>query len=439
MLVEERKCITVNRKILWDKAAKKLLILAALFLGLQAAAKSCSAAAAGEVEKKDSIGSAMLKSLADAMGDVLYGQFMPGVSFAAENGRGTFWFFQAQVDSLFPLYGYAARNAIPSKAEDDEASDFRTIMLAEAEEGIGPLEEAPAPEQMEPPVRTQEETLEELLRAENEAAQGALPLSSFIPHTRQAQVDLEPLQDYETLARQFYIVDASTSAGSSLLDVEKMLAADMSISKSGEGPQILIYHTHSQEAFADSVPGDPSMTITGVGEHLAQILRETYGYDVLHHLGRYDVESRDDSYSKALPEIEAILAENPSIKVVIDLHRDAVPEDTRLVTELDGKPTARFMFFNGLSRTRKTGNITYLYNENLDANLALSFQMQLKAMEYYPGLTRKIYLKAYRYNMHLLPRCMLIEMGAQNNTVEEVMNACEPLAHILDLVLSGEV
>ena len=113
-------------------------------------------------------------------------------------------------------------------------------------------------------------------------------------------------------------------------------------------------------------------------------------------------------------------------------------EETRLVTEIDGRPTARFMFFNGLSRTRKTGNIAYLYNENQDANLAFSFQMQLKAAEYYPGLTRKIYLKGYRYNMHLRPQSLLIELGAQNNTVEEAMNACDPLAHILDMVLSGQ-
>ena len=58
-------------------------------------------------------------------------------------------------------------------------------------------------------------------------------------------------------------------------------------------------------------------------------------------------------------------------------------------------------------------------------------------MEYYPGLTRKIYLKAYRYNMHLRPRNLLIELGAQNNTLEEARNACLPLAHLLDMVLSG--
>jgi stage II sporulation protein P len=113
-----------------------------------------------------------------------------------------------------------------------------------------------------------------------------------------------------------------------------------------------------------------------------------------------------------------------------------MPADRHLAVDLGGRPTAQFMFFNGLSRTRKTGNISYLYNENLETNLGFSFQMQVKSLEYYPGLTRKIYLKGYRYNMHVCPRSTLIELGAQNNMVEEVRNACYPLAHILDMVLS---
>ncbi len=272
-------------------------------------------------------------------------------------------------------------------------------------------------------------------------AEGAPSLfaSGFVPHAQPlAQVDLEGLKDYETLVETFYTIDSSTMIGSDQLDVEKLAGKDLSISKDGEGPQILIYHTHSQEAFADSVPGERSDTIVGVGDYLAQLLTQVYGYQVLHHDGAYDVPNRDNAYSVALPAIEAILKQNPGIQVVIDLHRDAMDEGTRLVTELDGRPTARFMFFNGLSRTRKTGDISYLYNENLDDNLAFSFQLQKKAMEYYPGLTRRIYLKAYRYNMHLRPRNLLIELGAQNNTVEEAKNACEPLAHLLDLVLSGQ-
>ena len=102
---------------------------------------------------------------------------------------------------------------------------------------------------------------------------------------------------------------------------------------------------------------------------------------------------------------------------------------------MNGKPTANFMFFNGLSFGRKSGDISYLENPYIQENLAFSFQVQVAANEYYPGIARKIYLKAYRYNMHLRPRSLLIEMGAQNNTVEEIMNACDPLAHILAIVL----
>ena len=247
----------------------------------------------------------------------------------------------------------------------------------------------------------------------------------------------DDLQSYEMLVKAFYAVDSTTKAGEELLQVDQLLSKDMSVQGSADEPQILIYHTHSQEAFADSVAGDQSTSIVGVGEYLASILREKYGYNVLHHTESYDMESRDYAYSNSLPAIEQLLEEYPSIEVVIDLHRDAVPEDRRLVVDIQDRPTAQFMFFNGLSRTTK-GNIEYLDNPYLADNLAFSFQMQTACNEYYPGLARRIYLKAYRYNMHVRPKTLLIELGAQNSTVEEAMNACDPLAHVLDLVLSGK-
>ena len=271
----------------------------------------------------------------------------------------------------------------------------------------------------------------------------AARFTSFTPHEKVREVTLQEMGDYDSLVKNFYIIDPSTMAGSNQLNAETFLSKDLSIEKEADdpetaGPQILIYHTHSQEGFSDSVPGDPETSIVAVGEELARILEQDYGYRVLHHTGEYDKKTRDDAYSRALPEIEEILQDHPSIQVVIDLHRDEVPAGTRLVQEIDGKPTARFMFFNGLSRTKKTGNLDYLYNVYQEENLAFSFQMQLKSMEYYPGLTRKIYLKGYRYNMHVCPRSLLVELGAQNNTLEEAMNACGPLAHLLDLVLGGD-
>ena len=278
-----------------------------------------------------------------------------------------------------------------------------------------------------------------LIREEWENGGQGVDQSDALLHTQKVkEIDWVEMADFDILVKNMYTIDSSTEIGSNQLNVEKLGSVDLRIDKESSGYQILIYHTHSQEAFLDSRPGVEEDTIVGVGDYLADILQERYGYRVLHHYGVYDVPSRDDAYSVALPDVTRVLEENPSIQVVIDLHRDAVDAGTRLVTEINGKQIARFMFFNGLSRTRKRGNISYLYNENLDANLAFSFQMEQKAMEYYPGLTRKIYLKAYRYNMHLRPRSLLVELGAQTNTLQEARNACEPLAQMLDMVLSGE-
>lgn len=247
----------------------------------------------------------------------------------------------------------------------------------------------------------------------------------------------EYFEKYDALVQEFYAIDQSTVADESQLNLDALLGPDLSIEKRQDDlPQILIYHTHSQEDFVNSVAGDERTTIMGVGEFLAELLRQK-GYNVMHHMGKYDVEKRDYAYSYSLPALEALLAENPSIEVVIDLHRDEVAEGTKLVTDIDGRPTAKFMFFNGMSRTRKHGDIDYLPNENIGSNLAFSFQMQALCNEYYPGLTRRIYLKGYRYNMHLKPRYLLIEMGAQTNTYEECYNACIPLAEMLDTELSG--
>ena len=249
--------------------------------------------------------------------------------------------------------------------------------------------------------------------------------------------DLSAYYDMTQLIKDFYIVDSSTSPNKGLLDIDKLISYDCTLNKNSEGSQILIYHSHSQEGFADSVEGDTSTTIVGAGEKLARLLEEEYGYKVMHHTGIYDVPSRDNAYSNALPVIEKVLAENPSIQIVIDLHRDAVAEGTKLVKNIDGKEYARFMFFNGICRSTN-GPITYLSNPYLQENLAFSFQAQVVAESYFPGITRKIYLKAWRYNMHLKPRNMLIELGAQTNTVEEVMNTTEILAFVIDKVLSGQ-
>ena len=247
-------------------------------------------------------------------------------------------------------------------------------------------------------------------------------------------INREKLMDYDYLVQNFYRIDRTTTISSDQLNAAELLAKDLTINTDAGGPVILIYHTHSQEGYADS-DGTEAMTVVGLGDYLATLLQEIYGIPVLHDRGQYDLQSRDSAYSKAEPAITQILKDNPSIQVVIDLHRDGVAEGTRLVSQVNGKDTAKIMFFNGLSRTTANGDISYLPNPYIQDNLAFSLQMQLAAAELYPDFTRPIYLKGYRYNMHLCPKSLLVEVGAQTNTFAEAKNAMEPLAHLLAQVL----
>ena len=247
---------------------------------------------------------------------------------------------------------------------------------------------------------------------------------------------LEQLMDYDFLIKHFYSVHTSTTAGRDLMNAKDLLSRDMTMKGDDSKPQILIYHTHSQEAYKDSGPGQ---TVVGVGDYLTRLL-EAKGYNVYHDTSVYDLKNgqldRSKAYNYALDGITNILQQNPSIEVVLDIHRDGVGENLHLVTQVDGRDTAQIMFFNGLSQTPE-GPIEYLQNPYREDNLAFSLQMQLGAAAYYPGFTRKIYLKGLRYNEHLRPKSSLIEVGAQTNTYEEALNAMEPLSELLDMVLQG--
>ena len=117
------------------------------------------------------------------------------------------------------------------------------------------------------------------------------------------------------------------------------------------------------------------------------------------------------------------------------MHRDGVDESVHLVTEVDGKPTAKLMFVNGISRTTLQGDISYLYNPYIQQNIAFSFHLQLAASQQYADFIRRTMISAYRYNLHYREKSLLVEVGAQNNTTEEAMNAMEPLAKLLNEVL----
>jgi stage II sporulation protein P len=349
--------------------------------------------------------------------------YMPGVSAAEEEPL-----YRSYRDVIAAVYP-----AIACKEEElwyesqEEMTEYESLAAEEnrqAAQVIAENKEAAASD-------ASDETA-----ADTEAEEVVSEASSGGESDKKATVNLKKLQDFDYLRQTFYQVDNTTTIGKDQLDVDKLLGVDMTIDQSVDGPQILIYHTHSQEGYSDSVSGDASTSVVGVGDYLTKLLKQK-GFTVLHHKGEYDVGDRDHAYSNAAPVIEQLLQDHPSIQVVIDLHRDGVSEDTRLVTEQNGKKMAKIMFFNGLSRTTAAGDIAYLKNPYIADNLAFSFQMQLAAAEYYPDLTRRIYLKGYRFNMHFCPKSMLVEVGAQTNTFAEAKNAMEPLADLLAKVLQN--
>ena len=182
-----------------------------------------------------------------------------------------------------------------------------------------------------------------------------------------AVYDKSQLTDYNFVRSHFYTVTSITDLTDSILRPAEFIEKNLAISKDNSKPQILIFHTHSQEGFTDTVEGDVSTTIIGVGDYLTELLVNKYGYNVIHDTSVYDYVDgkldRSKAYTYAENGIEKILADNPTIEVVIDLHRDGVADTTHLLTNIDGKDMARVMLFNGLSYSKViilTGTIILL-------------------------------------------------------------------------------
>ena len=339
--------------------------------------------------------------------------YFPGISFRETTGeKKTFGNYIAEMSmNIFPLGKYIVGKT-DAKAEVEDEATYEMLVKRQAED--------------ENQVDENGNLVGEDLSETTKPVETTMDLS------------IEKLSDYEYLVGHFYTVDSVTYVEPSDLNASDFMKKDMKLKADENGPKVLIFHTHSQERFADS-NGDASTSIVGVGRYLTELLNEKYQIETIHHEGVYDLINgkldRSEAYELARPKIAAILKENPSIEVVIDLHRDGVNASTHLVTEIGGRQTAQIMFFNGMCRTRANGNLSGMSNPYIQDNLAFSLQMKVAAETKYPGFTRRIYLKGYKYNMDFCPKMLLIEAGAQTNTVGEMRNAMEILAELLNDVL----
>lgn len=267
-------------------------------------------------------------------------------------------------------------------------------------------------------------------------------VNSSLPANENLDIDFQKLRDITYLKKEFYVSDKKTNITSEDFNVDKFLAVDTTINNGCNGPKIIIFHTHSTEMFKDSNESDIYEGVVGLGKKLAQILNDKYNIKTLHHTKRYDIigmkPDKRGAYERMESEVMKLINDNPSIQVAIDIHRDGVDESVHLVENVNGKPTAKIMFVDGLCKLLKNNYlipIDNLSNPYLETNLALSFKMQMKCYNLYPNLVRKIYVNAYRYSLNMLPKSLLIEVGAQTNTKQEALNAIEPLADVLSKVL----
>jgi len=212
------------------------------------------------------------------------------------------------------------------------------------------------------------------------------------------------------------------------IDVEKALANQPNLSMSGEGPQVLIIHTHTSEAYTPDEKDnytptdterteDPNFNMVRVGEAIKEVL-EAKGISVIHNTELHDYPSYSGSYTRTLADIEEILKANPTISVVIDVHRDAMITDDgsiyRTVTEIDGTDTAQVMLVMG---TGEDG----LPHENWKDNLRLAVRIQKKMADTYPTLARPLNLRTERFNQHATNGSMLVEIGTTGNTMQEAL------------------
>lgn len=213
-----------------------------------------------------------------------------------------------------------------------------------------------------------------------------------------------------------------------------LLAAPWSCTLTGAGVEILILHTHTSESYRDSGASrsaDPEQNVTAVGDVLTAAL-EALGWGVYHDTTVFDDPQYNGAYTRSGARTQALLEQYPGVRVVIDLHRDALSGSTTAYRTEDGVSCAQVMLL-------LTDGSDGLYHPNWQENLKLGLKLQQRLETDEPGLSRPLYLSSARYNQQLCPGSMLVEIGTDADTLDEAREAARRFAACLDRVLRQEV
>ena len=228
------------------------------------------------------------------------------------------------------------------------------------------------------------------------------------------------------------------------LDFDKILSDKLtfSVKKKTNSPQVLIYHTHTTEAYIDedvdyfyesfySRTQDSNFSVVAVGDAITKAL-ESKGIKTLHDKTIHD-STYNGAYDRSVQTVQSDMKDNPEIKVVLDIHRDALGTDdnkVKPVFEYNGKKGAQIMILSGCDTD---GERDF---ENWQNNLSFALKIQDTAEKMYPGMTRPISFGYFAYNEYVCDGSLLIEVGAEANSIEEAEYTGELLGNVLYEVLS---
>ena len=225
------------------------------------------------------------------------------------------------------------------------------------------------------------------------------------------------------------------------LDVAALAEAPLELEIPEEGPQVLIMHTHGSEAYTpdgedvyeptgECRTADKTKSVVRVGEEIAKVLIEM-GLSVVHDTALYDYPEYNGAYDRSLAAVESYLEQYPTIRVVLDVHRDAlVGEDGTIykpITTVNGEDSAQVMLVMG-------SNALYDHPK-WEENLSLAVKIQAEMNTLWPTLARPIGLRENRYNQQLTTGSLLVEVGSHGNTLQEALAAARMFARAAGAVL----
>ena len=226
------------------------------------------------------------------------------------------------------------------------------------------------------------------------------------------------------------------------IDVGALLKDKLGFALRGDGPDVLIIHTHTSESFMPDVKNwyvptdierteDERYNVVRIGAEMEKILKDK-GLNVVHNKELHDYPTYSGSYTRTLADIEKIMKKYPSIKVIIDVHRDSLTREDgtmlRTIAEINGKKAAQVMLVMGTSQ----GGLSH---EKWKENLRLAVKIQKVIDERYPTLARPINLRTERFNQHVTTGSMIAEIGCSGNTLDEALEAARMFADSVGDVL----